>query len=90
MEELFPPSRNICRLCGEESSDGSSIFEETSFHTNIYTLINKYLPIRVNTDDDLPKFVCQACTLQLYSTIFFLDLVINGQVKLRDIFKEPK
>uniref|UniRef100_A0A8D8PMX5 Zinc finger protein 62 homolog n=1 Tax=Cacopsylla melanoneura TaxID=428564 RepID=A0A8D8PMX5_9HEMI len=90
MEELFPPSRNICRLCGEESEDGSSIFEETSFHTNIYTLINKYLPIRVNTDDELPKFVCQACTLQLYSTIFFLDLVINGQVKLRDIFKEPK
>lgn len=142
MENNFFTDKNICRLCGDESTEGTSIFHATIFQATIITLINKYLPIEVSSpflrpwkdsfqfysvrgqpnmqkgwsdtrlwlschifnlqcitynylfqvsnNDNLPKVICQACTLQLYSTITFLEVVISGQGKLKNIFLNQK
>ncbi|KAI5743511.1 hypothetical protein M8J77_018922 [Diaphorina citri] len=90
MENNFFTDKNICRLCGDESTEGTSIFHATIFQATIITLINKYLPIEVSNNDNLPKVICQACTLQLYSTITFLEVVISGQGKLKNIFLNQK
>lgn len=43
--------------------------------------------LQVENDGKLPSKICPGCNIQLEATKSFLDLVVEGQSKLRDLFR---
>ncbi|CAH1104169.1 unnamed protein product [Psylliodes chrysocephalus] len=81
---------NICRLCAERNDNGIHIFETDENSSNLQQLINKYLPIVVEKDDIFPKIICPGCHIQLEATKLFMDLIVNGQSRLRELYKKQE
>ncbi|XP_039278854.1 zinc finger protein 264 [Nilaparvata lugens] len=78
-----------CRLCGEENTNGILLYEnDTNSGVDICSMINNYLPIKVANDGNFPRTICPGCNLQLHSTVQFFDLLIEGQKKIRELWKE--
>ncbi|CAH0556666.1 unnamed protein product [Brassicogethes aeneus] len=78
---------NYCRLCGEENPMGTNVFVPEESGTIYQEYINKYLPLKVSIDDIFPKKICPGCLINLEATKGFMDLIIAGQAKLREILR---
>ncbi|XP_028146432.1 zinc finger protein 345-like isoform X1 [Diabrotica virgifera virgifera] len=81
---------NFCRLCAENNEHGIHLFTPDESNSNLQQLINKYLPIEVEIDNKFPKYICPGCHIQLESTKLFLDLIVEGQAKLREMYKKQQ
>ncbi|XP_033216536.1 zinc finger protein 271-like [Belonocnema kinseyi] len=77
----------ICRLCAESNGSGEPLFPEDTERPDLSTMINRYLPLKIQNDGKLPQTICPGCNIQLESTIQFFDLVAEGQKKIRDLWK---
>lgn len=77
-------------LCSEENKYGISVFSTEDVPEDLFTLINRYLPIKVEKDDPFPKTICPGCHIQLEAAKLFMDLIIEGQAKLRTLLKSQQ
>nr|CAI5868296.1 unnamed protein product [Callosobruchus analis] len=77
---------NYCRLCGEKNENGTRIFQSKENNLDLSQLINKYLPITVEDDKKFPTSICPGCHIQLEATKLFMDLIVEGQAKLRYLY----
>lgn len=50
-KNLLLYNSTFCRLCGEENSNGSNLFISNKNDADIVSMINHYLPIKVNIED---------------------------------------
>ncbi|XP_063903188.1 zinc finger protein 271-like isoform X2 [Zophobas morio] len=78
---------SLCRLCGQENVNGTELFPTTENETDLSELVNKYLPLKIENDRKFPTKICPGCNIQLEATISFMDLIVQGQVKLRQLYK---
>lgn len=78
---------HFCRLCAEENKNGASLFPHNENEQDLSQLVNKYLPLKVERDGKYPMIICPGCNIQLEATKQFLDLIVEGQIKLRDLFR---
>lgn len=77
----------ICRLCASENSNATLLYSLDETGESISCVVNKYLPLQIGDDGKLPRTICPPCNLQLHSTKAFLDHVVAGQQKLRELWK---
>lgn len=64
------------------------LFSRFLFYTLIYkcyTIHSKKFKIR--DDGKLPRTICPGCNIQLEATVQFFKLVVDGQRKLREMWK---
>ncbi|KAK3908891.1 Zinc finger protein 287 [Frankliniella fusca] len=78
----------ICRLCAAENSNATLLYSPDDSGECLSSLVNKYLPLQICDDGKLPRTICPPCNLQLHSTRAFLDHVVLGQQKIRDLWKQ--
>ncbi|XP_066992566.2 uncharacterized protein [Anabrus simplex] len=76
-----------CRLCAEENSNGVLLYGSDGEDADLSVLINRYLPFKVHDDGKLPRTICPGCNIQLQSTVQFFDLLVEGQKKIRELWK---
>ncbi|KAK6622967.1 hypothetical protein RUM43_008819 [Polyplax serrata] len=76
----------ICRLCGVENTEGIYLYDNEN-ELDFKALINRYLPLEIEDDGKLPRTICPGCNIQLESTIQFFDLLVEGQKKIRELWK---
>ncbi|KAJ8960897.1 hypothetical protein NQ318_020196 [Aromia moschata] len=76
-----------CRLCAEENKNGTHLFTNEENSDDLSLTINRYLPIKVENDGKYPKKICPGCNIQLEATKSFMDLIVEGQTKLRDLYR---
>ncbi|XP_068621025.1 zinc finger protein 184-like [Battus philenor] len=88
--EVFLYNSTVCRLCGEENDNGNLLYLSEENNQNLSEIINTYLPIKVSDDGHLPRTICPGCTIQLEATVEFLNLIINGQKVLRELYQREK
>lgn len=43
---------------------------------------------QVSNDGKLPRTICPGCNIQLEATVQFFDLLIDGQRKIREMWKQ--
>ncbi|KAJ8921027.1 hypothetical protein NQ315_015823 [Exocentrus adspersus] len=81
-----------CRLCAEENKNGTNLFstDENSDNYNLSQLVNRYLPLKIENDGKYPRFICPGCHIQLEATKSFMDLIVNGQAKLRELYRNQQ
>ncbi|KAF5295437.1 hypothetical protein FQA39_LY13098 [Lamprigera yunnana] len=77
----------FCRLCAQENRNSTNLFVHGENEQDLSELVNKYLPLKVERDGKFPILICPGCNIQLEATKQFLDLIIEGQNKLRDLFR---
>lgn len=87
-EQVYLYNSTICRLCATDSENGESLFSDDIEKPDISTMVNRYLPLKIQNDGKLPQTICPGCNIQLESTIQFFDLVVEGQKKIRDLWKQ--
>ncbi|RZC14267.1 zinc finger protein 271-like, partial [Asbolus verrucosus] len=80
----------LCRLCGEENKNGTELFPAQENEPDLSELVNKYLPLKVENDRKFPTKICPGCNIQLEATKSFMDLIVQGQVKLRQLYKSQQ
>ncbi|XP_075213479.1 uncharacterized protein LOC142319743 isoform X2 [Lycorma delicatula] len=78
----------FCRLCAEENPSGVILHGNEGTGDDLCSMINHYLPIKIQDDGRLPRTICPGCNIQLHATVQFFDLLIEGQKKLRELWKE--
>ncbi|XP_014210736.1 zinc finger protein 184 [Copidosoma floridanum] len=78
----------ICRLCAEDNDNGEMLFTDDSEETELSAMVNRYLPLKIHDDGKLPRTICPGCNIQLEATVEFFQLLINGQQKIRQLWKE--
>ncbi|CAG4976148.1 unnamed protein product [Parnassius apollo] len=88
--EVFLYNSTVCRLCGEENDNGNLLYSSEENNQNLSDIINTYLPIKVSDDGQLPRTICPGCTIQLEATVEFLNLIINGQKVIRELYQREK
>ncbi|XP_026314443.1 zinc finger protein 236-like [Hyposmocoma kahamanoa] len=88
--EVFLYNSTVCRLCGEENDSGTLLYSPEENTQNLSEIINTYLPIKVSDDGQLPRTICPGCTIQLEATVEFLNLIINGQKIIRELYQREK
>ncbi|XP_011506078.1 PREDICTED: zinc finger protein 761-like isoform X1 [Ceratosolen solmsi marchali] len=77
-----------CRLCAENNDNGEMLFTDDSEETELSAMINRYLPLKVHDDGNLPRTICPGCNIQLEATVQFFELLINGQRKIQEMWKQ--
>ncbi|KAF7990018.1 hypothetical protein HCN44_008692 [Aphidius gifuensis] len=77
----------ICRLCGENNTNGEFLYTFENEESDLSSMINRYLPIKINNDGKLPRTICPGCNIQLEATVQFFERMIKGQEKIREIWK---
>ncbi|KAK7790121.1 hypothetical protein R5R35_006488 [Gryllus longicercus] len=87
MMEVHLYDSTFCRLCGEENSNGVLLFKNDESDTDLSGLVNRYLPFKVYDDGKLPRTICPGCNIQLQSTVQFFDLLVDGQKRIRALWK---
>nr|XP_033337684.1 zinc finger protein 665-like isoform X2 [Megalopta genalis] len=50
-------------------------------------MVNRYLPLKIQDDGKLPRTICPGCNIQLEATIQFFELLVDGQRKIREMWK---
>ncbi|KAF5298443.1 hypothetical protein FQR65_LT01222 [Abscondita terminalis] len=78
------------KLCAQENNNGTNLFPRGENEQDLSQLVNKYLPLKVERDGKFPILICPGCNIQLEATKQFLDLIIEGQNKLRDLFRSQQ
>ncbi|KAG5891834.1 hypothetical protein JTB14_035856 [Gonioctena quinquepunctata] len=79
-----------CRLCAEENRNGTYLYPDDENSNNLARLVNRYLPITVKDDAKYPKYICPGCHIQLEATKLFMDLIVDGQSKLRNMYQSQQ
>lgn len=46
-----------------------------------------YLTLQIRDDGKLPRTICPGCNIQLQAMVQFMELVVTGQEKLRELLK---
>ncbi|XP_053679150.1 zinc finger protein 883-like [Anopheles nili] len=74
----------VCRLCCDVNENGLPLkgLNHNSGECEISKLINQYLPVKVNDDGILPRWICPGCHIQLESTAQFFERIFKGQEQL--------
>ncbi|XP_015108646.1 zinc finger protein 271 [Diachasma alloeum] len=80
----------ICRLCAENNPSGELLFTSGDDEPDLSTMINRYLPLKIRNDGKFPRTICPGCNIQLESTIEFFELLVDGQRKIRDLYKQQQ
>ncbi|XP_011706374.1 PREDICTED: gastrula zinc finger protein XlCGF66.1-like, partial [Wasmannia auropunctata] len=70
----------VCRLCGEESRNCFSIFQDKN---NIFKKIKICLPINISSDDKLPSNVCRRCSRRLRKSYKLRCTAVEVDKRLR-------
>ncbi|CAH4011725.1 unnamed protein product [Pieris brassicae] len=83
--EVYLYNSTVCRLCGEENDNGTLLYTNEEYNQELSETINKYLPLKVSDDGQLPRTICPGCTIQVEATVEFFTLIIKGQKILRDL-----
>ncbi|KAJ4435700.1 hypothetical protein ANN_18316 [Periplaneta americana] len=86
MEVLLYDS-TYCRLCAEENPSGVLLYSVEDSDADLSALVNRYLPFKIQDDGKLPRTICPGCNIQLQATVQFFDLLVEGQKKIRDMWK---
>ncbi|XP_072746124.1 uncharacterized protein [Anoplolepis gracilipes] len=76
----------ICRLCAADNGNEHLFANETG-ESDLCSLVNRYLPLKIRDDGKLPQTICPGCNIQLEATAQFFDLLVVGQRKLRELWK---
>ncbi|XP_043504113.1 PR domain zinc finger protein 5-like isoform X1 [Polistes fuscatus] len=77
----------ICRLCAEDNSNGELLYRDEGDDSNLSSMVNRYLPLKIQDDGKLPRTICPGCNIQLESTVQFFELLVDGQRKIREMWK---
>ncbi|XP_068247300.1 uncharacterized protein [Palaemon carinicauda] len=78
---------SYCRLCATESDVGFTIFDDSEEKASLAILINKYLPIKVVDNGQLPVRICERCHMGVAATVDLIDRMVEGQQKLRALLQ---
>ncbi|XP_071520500.1 uncharacterized protein [Panulirus ornatus] len=81
---------SYCRLCATESEEGFTIFDDSEEKSSLAILINKYLPIKVIYDGQLPVRICERCHMGVAATVDLIDRMVEGQQRLRSLLQAKK
>ncbi|XP_018057196.1 PREDICTED: zinc finger protein 189-like isoform X5 [Atta colombica] len=76
----------ICRLCAADNGNEHLFISETG-ESNLCSLVNRYLPLKIYDDGKLPCTICPGCNIQLEATAQFFELLVAGQCKIRELWK---
>ncbi|XP_069937912.1 uncharacterized protein, partial [Cherax quadricarinatus] len=78
---------SFCRLCATEAEEGFTIFDDSEEKGALAILINKYLPIKVVDDGQLPVRICERCHIGVAATVDLIDRMVEGQQRLRALLQ---
>ncbi|OAD56631.1 hypothetical protein WN48_03092 [Eufriesea mexicana] len=87
MAEVRLYDSTICRLCAEDNGNGELLYIEDSDDPDLSSMVNRYLPLKIRDDGKLPRTICPGCNIQLEATIQFFELLVDGQKKIREMWK---
>ncbi|KAL6258746.1 hypothetical protein P5V15_010696 [Pogonomyrmex californicus] len=76
----------ICRLCAADNGN-EHLFVSEEGESDLRSLVNRYLPLKVQDDGKLPRTICPGCNIQLEATVQFFELLVAGQRKIRELWK---
>ncbi|XP_066593570.1 uncharacterized protein [Prorops nasuta] len=88
MSEIRLYDSTICRLCAEDNGNGELLYSGESEDPDLGSMINRYLPLKVRDDGKLPRTICPGCNIQLEATVQFFELLVDGQKKIREMWKQ--
>ncbi|XP_011299469.1 zinc finger protein 271-like [Fopius arisanus] len=78
----------ICRLCAEDNASGELLFTSGENEPDLSSMVNRYLPLKIRDNGKLPRTICPGCNIQMESTIQFFELLVEGQRKIREMYKQ--
>ncbi|KAG7208297.1 hypothetical protein KM043_014539 [Ampulex compressa] len=78
----------ICRLCAEDNDNGELLYSAEVEEPDLSSMVNRYLPLKIRDDGKLPRTICPGCNIQLEATIQFFELLVDGQRKIREMWKQ--
>ncbi|XP_011175624.1 zinc finger and SCAN domain-containing protein 2 isoform X2 [Solenopsis invicta] len=76
----------ICRLCAADNGNEHLFISEVG-ESDLCSLVNRYLPLKIHDDGKLPRTICPGCNIQLEATAQFFELLVAGQRKIRELWK---
>ncbi|XP_034945339.1 zinc finger and SCAN domain-containing protein 2-like isoform X1 [Chelonus insularis] len=88
MTEVPLYDSTICRLCAENNANGELLYTSEGTEPDLGFMVNRYLPLKIRDDGKLPRTICPGCNIQLEATVQFFDLLIDGQRKIRELWKQ--
>lgn len=77
----------ICRLCAEDNGNGELLYTSDGDEADLSSMVNRYLPLKIRDDGKLPRTICPGCNIQLEATVQFFELLVDGQRKIREMWK---
>ncbi|XP_033337683.2 uncharacterized protein LOC117226972 isoform X1 [Megalopta genalis] len=87
MAEVSLYDSTICRLCAEDNGNGELLYIGDNDDPDLSSMVNRYLPLKIQDDGKLPRTICPGCNIQLEATIQFFELLVDGQRKIREMWK---
>lgn len=87
MAEVRLYDSTICRLCAEDNGNGELLYIGENDDPDLSSMVNRYLPLKIRDDGKLPRTICPGCNIQLEATIQFFELLVDGQRKIREMWK---
>ncbi|XP_043791860.1 zinc finger protein 62 homolog [Apis laboriosa] len=87
MAEVRLYDSTICRLCAEDNGNGELLYMGDGDDPDLSSMVNRYLPLKIHDDGKLPRTICPGCNIQLEATIQFFELLVDGQRKIREMWK---
>ncbi|XP_076234938.1 uncharacterized protein LOC143179528 isoform X2 [Calliopsis andreniformis] len=87
MAEVRLYDSTICRLCAEDNGNGELLYMGDGDDPDLSSMVNRYLPLKIRDDGKLPRTICPGCNIQLEATIQFFELLMDGQRKIREMWK---
>ncbi|XP_076545050.1 uncharacterized protein LOC117604279 isoform X1 [Osmia lignaria lignaria] len=87
MAEVRLYDSTICRLCAEDNGNGELLYMDDTEDPDLSSMVNRYLPLKIRDDGKLPRTICPGCNIQLEATIQFFELLVDGQRKIRELWK---
>ncbi|XP_043264633.1 zinc finger and SCAN domain-containing protein 2-like isoform X1 [Colletes gigas] len=87
MAEVRLYDSTICRLCAEDNGNGELLYMGDNDDPDLSSMVNRYLPLKIQDDGKLPRTICPGCNIQLEATIQFFELLVDGQRKIREMWK---
>ncbi|XP_015431124.1 PREDICTED: zinc finger and SCAN domain-containing protein 2-like [Dufourea novaeangliae] len=87
MAEVRLYDSTICRLCAENNGNGELLYTGDNEDPDLSSMVNRYLPLKIQDDGKLPRTICPGCNIQLEATIQFFELLVDGQRKIREMWK---
>lgn len=83
---------NLCRICGEPTTDGIEIFAAKGIELKLKDKIGLHLPITVDVEDLMPQKLCMDCYNKLEVAHSLVQTSLRTDMRLRrfsNIDREP-